>query len=138
MTFQKGNKLGKGRIKGSKNRRQSVLARAKKLGFDPLLYVLDVAADKKAPRSERMEAAKIALPYCHARLSSSHNTNDKSGKSHAEWIEEIARDIQQHDSEQGQDGKGSEKGVGVAGRGAPDETGAAPPQFGLVVGGRAS
>jgi hypothetical protein len=116
-----------------------VLARAEKLGFDPLVYVLDVAADENAERSERMEAAKIALPYCHARLSSSHNTSE-SGKSHAEWLEDIARDLEGHDDDTPgggqtaeQDGdsngaersKGKDQGNGDVGRGEPDETGGA-------------
>ena len=83
MEFQSGNRFGKGRKPGSKNKRTTALAKARKQGLDPLDYALDIMRDTDLDRAERMEAAKIALPYCHARLSSSHNTSSKSDKTQA-------------------------------------------------------
>ena len=118
MEFQPGNKIGKGRPRGSKNRRTTALAKARKLGLDPLDYALDIMRNTSLERQERMEAAKIALPYCHARLSSSHSTSSKTDKTQAEWAMEMADDIARHDSEQAEDAaQGVGEGNGDRGRG---------------------
>ena len=126
MQFQPGNNLGKGRPKGSKNRRSVALAKAAKAGIDPLEYALSIMRDTGLERPERLEAAKIALPYCHARLSSSHNTSDKSDKTQAEWVEDMKLDLEQHDAEelrrQAEREQGVEEGNGEGGRGDDDES----------------
>ena len=124
MQFEKGNSFSTGRPKGAKNRRTTALAKARKQGLDPLDYALDIMRNEELDRAERLEAAKIALPYCHARLNSSHNTSSKSDKSQAEWAMEMAADIEQHDSmEEASRAKGVGEGNGEAGRGDDDETG---------------
>lgn len=138
MTFQKGHKLSKGRPKGSKNRRQSVLAKAKQLGFDPLVYALEIAANEKLPRPERMEAAKIALPYCHPKLSSSHTTKATGEKTHAEWVQEIKLDLEQQDQKAEQVAEEGENGGHGDDRGAKAGDLISGSPLSVIPGGKAS
>jgi hypothetical protein len=66
-----GKRPGAGRPKGSRNRRTAELVEAaQKSGILPLDFLLSVMRDKNAPRDVRIEAAKAAAPYLHARLNS--------------------------------------------------------------------
>jgi hypothetical protein len=61
--------MPRGRRKGIPNK--STLARKAAIaasGLSPVDYLLSMMRDESAPRPERVEAAKAAAPYCHARL----------------------------------------------------------------------
>lgn len=63
-----GEKRG-GRKKGTLNKREAVRRKAiEKSGTTPLDYMLGVMGDAKNPTAMRMDAAKSAAPYVHARL----------------------------------------------------------------------
>jgi hypothetical protein len=65
-----GRKTG-GRQKGTPNRRtQELLNAVERGGMTPLEYLLSVMRDEAAGKPERLEAAKAAAPYVHARLAS--------------------------------------------------------------------
>lgn len=65
-----GKKTGRprGRPKGSKNKQNIGLLLAKREGVTPLEYLLSVMDDSDNDQHVRMDAAKSAAPYCHARL----------------------------------------------------------------------
>jgi hypothetical protein len=65
-----GNSAGRPRGAVNKQTLAAMLARAG--GMGPLEYLLKVVNDEKAPKAERIEAAKAALPYCHRRLPEAH------------------------------------------------------------------
>ena len=57
---------------GSKNRRTLARARAERrtiaAGLTPLEYMLETMRDESLDKAERMDAAKAAAPFVHARL----------------------------------------------------------------------
>lgn len=53
----------------------------------PLDYMLEILRDETAPRDDRMDAAKAAAPYVHAKLASVEH----SGKDGGPMIVEIVR-----------------------------------------------
>ena len=60
----------RGRPKGSQNKtRNTGLVVAQRTGVSPLQFLLDVMDDSDNHLSVRMDAAKSATPYLHARLS---------------------------------------------------------------------
>ena len=64
-----GARPGAGRPKGSRNHITLELVKAvQRDGLTPLEYLLKVMRDGSLETSQRLEAAKIALPYCHSRL----------------------------------------------------------------------
>ena len=38
-------------------------------GLTPLQYLMDIVRDEEAPRKDRIECARAAIPFVHARLS---------------------------------------------------------------------
>jgi hypothetical protein len=61
----------KGRPPGSVNHRPKILRNIQNgVGITPLGYMVSVMADETQPQEVRMDAAKAAAPYCHARLAS--------------------------------------------------------------------
>lgn len=63
-----GEKRG-GRKKGTLNKRESVRRKAiEQTGTTPLEYMLGVMGNPKNPALMRLDAAKSAAPYVHARL----------------------------------------------------------------------
>lgn len=69
-----GYRLGAGRPPGSLNKRtREVIEQTEASGMMPLKYLLSVMRDEEKPGSERLEAAKAAAPYVHARLSIQEN-----------------------------------------------------------------
>jgi hypothetical protein len=56
-----------GRKKGSKNKRTEELEKAAASGMTPLDYLLKVMRDKKQDVGIRVDCAKAAAPYVHAR-----------------------------------------------------------------------
>ena len=66
-----GSRPGAGRPKGVANRmNEEARAKAASEGITPLDYMLGVLRDIDNPREIRMDAAKAAAPYLHARLAS--------------------------------------------------------------------
>jgi hypothetical protein len=66
-----GKRPGAGRPQGASNKvaqaeRDAIAAS----GLTPLEYMLQVMRDAGADEAKRLDAAKAAAPYCHARLSS--------------------------------------------------------------------
>ena len=58
-----------GRAKGTPNKKKSAeVALIESSGLTPLQYMLQVLRDHNHPHAERMDAAKSAAPYVHARL----------------------------------------------------------------------
>lgn len=72
-----GHRPGAGRKPGQSTR-MNEQARAKALegGVSPLAYMLTVLRDKEQSSDIRMDAAKAAAPYVHARLSSVEARHD--------------------------------------------------------------
>jgi hypothetical protein len=69
MAAPKGNKFSKGRPKGSVNKKTTkVIEACEASGITPLDYMLSVMRDAKNEQQVRMDAAKSAAPYVHARL----------------------------------------------------------------------
>ncbi len=48
-------------------------------GIMPLEFMLNVLRDDNVPREERMDAAKAAAPYVHAKLASVEHTGKDGG-----------------------------------------------------------
>jgi hypothetical protein len=48
-------------------------------GIMPLEFMLNVLRDETVPRDERMDAAKAAAPYVHAKLASVEHTGKDGG-----------------------------------------------------------
>lgn len=73
-----GARPGAGRHKGGANKINDQ-ARTKALagGLTPLEYLLGVLRDDEKPQDVRMDAAKAAAPYVHARLAAVEHSGDK-------------------------------------------------------------
>lgn len=64
-----GARSGAGRKKGGQNRMTAAAVKATKAsGQTPLEYLLSVMRDVGGDESKRIDAAKAAAPYVHARL----------------------------------------------------------------------
>jgi len=61
---------GPGRPKGSRNKRTLAQHEAIDEGLTPLEYMVSIYTDETKPDRFRLEAAKAAAPYVHARLNS--------------------------------------------------------------------
>ena len=61
-------------------------------GETPLDFLLRVMRDKREKKAVRMDAAKAAAPYLHARLSSVEVRDDGAGESHDDWVLRKARE----------------------------------------------
>lgn len=65
-----GQRIGAGRKPGAINRATAAAReKAEATGITPLEFMLEVMRDDTAERSERLDMAKAAAPYIHARLS---------------------------------------------------------------------
>lgn len=66
-----GQRTGAGRKPGAINRATAAAREmAEATGVTPLEFMLQIMRDTEAPRAERLDMAKAAAPYVHARLSS--------------------------------------------------------------------
>ena len=75
-----GKREGAGRKPGSVARIDAeARKRAAAGGIMPLDYLLLVMRDETEDKRERLDAAKAAAPYCHARLSSTELTGPENG-----------------------------------------------------------
>lgn len=71
ITGMGGKRPGAGRPPGAKNKKtQAVIDAAAEKGELPLEFMLRVMRDARKPWDDRMEMAKAAAPYIHAKLSS--------------------------------------------------------------------
>ena len=83
-----GKKTG-GRKKGTPNKRTQALAvEAVGEGETPLAYLLGVMRDMERDVAVRLEAAKAAAPYVHAKLASIEHSGNV-GISHEEALGEL-------------------------------------------------
>ena len=69
-----GFRPGAGRPAGALNKRtREVIEQTEASGMMPLEYLLNVMRDPAKPDNERIEAARVACPFVHARLSIQEN-----------------------------------------------------------------
>lgn len=70
-----GAREGAGRKKGAATRmNEEARAKAAEGGLMPLDYMLSILRDEDMPADARMDAAKAAAPYVHAKLASVEHT----------------------------------------------------------------
>jgi hypothetical protein len=75
-----GARPGAGRKKGGHNRlTEEAIAKAQN-GLSPLDYLLDVMRDEREDVTRRIDAAKAAAPYCHAKLQPVDGQGDNTQK----------------------------------------------------------
>lgn len=84
-----GARPGAGRPKGVPNKKTAAQAEAvAKSGMTPLQFMLRTMRDSKKTHEQRMDAAKGAAPYVHARLSNVEMSANIT--THEESIEDLA------------------------------------------------
>ena len=75
-----GARKGAGRKPGAATRmNEEARKRAAEGGLMPLDYMLSILRDENVAREERMDAAKAAAPYVHAKLASVEHKGDGGG-----------------------------------------------------------
>jgi hypothetical protein len=74
-----GRREGAGRKPGSVSRLDAEARKRAAMGLLPLDYILSVMRDEKVDRHTRIDAAKAAAPYCHARLANVEVTGGGGG-----------------------------------------------------------
>ena len=76
-----GKREGAGRKQGSVAKLDGeARRRAHASGLTPLDYLLSIMRDPNEEKRERLDAAKAAAPYCHARLASTELSSADDGK----------------------------------------------------------
>jgi len=87
-----GKRPGSGRKKGVPNKRTLsgpvIKAHAAKKGITPLEFMLQVLRSKstKYTHQDKMEAARNAAPYVHAKLQSTFQQTSNEGLTHEQWL----------------------------------------------------
>jgi hypothetical protein len=85
-----GYRPGAGRPKGSKNKRtiarEAMTQSALEHGLSPLEYLLSVMRDTEQTTAVRLDAAKSAAPYLHAKRMAVLMT-ETPVRSHEEWLD---------------------------------------------------
>lgn len=75
-----GKRSGAGRPAGAVTQKtREVAERAASQGITPLEYMLSVLRDEKQDQGARMDAAKAAAPYIHAKLASVEHKGEGGG-----------------------------------------------------------
>lgn len=75
-----GKREGAGRKPGARNKRTIEQEEAiKASGLTPLEFLTSVYQDEDEDKARRIDAAKAAAPYCHARLSNVEMTGKDGG-----------------------------------------------------------
>jgi len=78
-----GKREGAGRKKGSPNKKTAETIKAVEAsGLTPLEYMLSILRDEAQPHDARMDAAKSAAPYVHAKLASVEVKGDEEKPLH--------------------------------------------------------
>ena len=76
-----GKRAGSGRPKGAPNKRTAEQVEAvKATGMTPLEYLTSVFQDEGVDEARRIDAAKAAAPYCHAKLQPVDKDGDTTQK----------------------------------------------------------
>jgi hypothetical protein len=87
-----GKREGAGRKPGSVARIDyQARQKAHESGLTPLDYLLTIMRDESEDKRERLDAAKAAAPYCHARLSSTELSGPSKGPIETKEVSEEAR-----------------------------------------------
>jgi hypothetical protein len=86
-----GVREGAGRPKGGTSK-ISEAARKEALadGISPLAYLLGIMRDQELPRDVRMDAAKAAAPYSHAKLAAVTHSGDADNPIHQKHLVEVS------------------------------------------------
>ena len=88
-----GYRPGAGRPKGARSKRTQLLEEASLKaaagGIMPLDFILNIMRDEEQAMERRIEAAKVAIGYCHPRLASVYQTESSDHKSYEAWIREL-------------------------------------------------
>lgn len=75
-----GYRPGSGRKKGTRNRDTlNMLAEIEQSGLTPLQYLLEVMRDTSRDDGVRIDAAKAAAPYVHAKLAQVEHSGPEGG-----------------------------------------------------------
>lgn len=94
-----GKRPGAGRKAGSATTRTREIANAVAEGLTPLEYLTSVYRDVSADEAKRIDAAKAAAPYVHAKLSSVEMTGKDGGPVETlARVERVVTDPQNPDS----------------------------------------
>jgi hypothetical protein len=87
-----GRRDGAGRKPGSVTKiDHEARQKAHATGLTPLDYLLSVMRDESEDKRERLDAAKAAAPYCHARLSATELSGPNKGPIETKEVSEEAR-----------------------------------------------
>lgn len=87
-----GARPGAGRKKGAATRmNEEARRKAAEGGLMPLDYMLGIMRDELQPQSDRMDAAKAAAPYLHAKLATVEHSGPDGGA--IQMIAEIRRTV---------------------------------------------
>jgi hypothetical protein len=87
-----GRREGAGRKPGSVTKiDHEARQKARVGGLTPLEYLLSIMRDESEDKRERLDAAKAAAPYCHARLSSTELSGPNKGPIETREVSEEAR-----------------------------------------------
>ena len=80
-------KRGRGRIKGSHNKAtQQQIDKMRSSGLSPLEYLASIYQDESEDKRIRIDAAKAAAPYVHARLASTEVKAALTEITQEEWL----------------------------------------------------
>lgn len=92
-----GKRTGAGRKAGSRNKRtEAKLREVKASGMTPLEYLISIMRDETKDEGRRVDAAKAAAPYVHARLSNVDMSVSQQEKAPEEMTEaEILAELNQ-------------------------------------------
>lgn len=86
-----GKRIGAGRPKGAASKmNEAARAKAAEEGITPLAYMLAILRDDTKDSETRMDAAKSAAPYLHARLAAVELSGNLS-VNHEEALDELDR-----------------------------------------------
>lgn len=78
MPSHGGARKGAGKPKGAVSKfNAEARAQAAAGGIMPLDYLLGLLRDEGTPKETRIDVAKAAAPYCHARLAAIEHSGDK-------------------------------------------------------------
>lgn len=90
MSDRGGKRQGAGRPKGMPNKKtEAVIQAIQETGMTPLEYLTSIYQSEAVDEKSRIEAAKAAAPYVHAKLSNVEMNSNVTIRSHEEMINEL-------------------------------------------------